>query len=85
MAFDVMLELGNEEARNHSVGLSVWYQLITIALALMKNGAVVPVLVRHPELRSQPARLSGNRLSRRIPYGVLCLKAPRRLSRLVSG
>ena len=44
-----MLELGNEEARNHSVGLSVWYQLITIALALMKNGAVVPVLVRHPE------------------------------------
>lgn len=47
--FDAMLELGNEEARNHSVGLSVWYQLITIALALMKNGAVVPVLVRHPE------------------------------------
>lgn len=47
--FDAMLELGNEEARNHSVGLSVWYQLITIALALMKNGTVVPVLVRHPE------------------------------------
>ena len=47
--FDAMLELGHEEARNHSVGLSVWYQLITIALALMKNGAVVPVLVRHPE------------------------------------
>ena len=45
--FDALLELGSEEARDHSAGLAAWYEIVTSALVLMKNGAVVPVLMQH--------------------------------------
>lgn len=45
--FEAMLSLGKDEARAHSAGLELWENLITVSLALMRAGAVAPVLVRH--------------------------------------
>ncbi|MDL2059582.1 SNF2-related protein [Mesosutterella sp. AGMB02718] len=53
-----LLELGRAEAQAHSAGLAFWEQLVTIALALMKNGAVAPVLVRHQGARQAACTLA---------------------------
>ncbi len=44
--FDALLSVSHGEAREHSLGLAVWWELVSAALTFMKNGATVPVLLR---------------------------------------
>lgn len=80
--FDALAAIGREEAEAHSAGLAAWEQTMTVALALMRAGAIVPVLLRHEReegaaftLAWQPALASAT-VREIVIRGAAALEAP---------